>query len=197
MIRHPLRFLPAILLLAVGAAHAQTNVRIRGTITAVDATTLSVKSREGRDLTLLLPDSATVAVARAVAFADLKDGDYIGTTTKAGPDGIEVAIEVHYLAPTVAPGQGPWDLVPNSRMTNARVQGKVAGAAQHELTLQVGSGTQKIVVPDGTPIVRTVPGTRADLKTGEYVFVSGPASSDGALTALRIQVSKDGVRPPQ
>jgi hypothetical protein len=42
-------------------------------------------------------------------------------------------------------------------MTNARVQGKVAGAAQRELTLQVGGGTQKIVVADGTPIVRTVP----------------------------------------
>jgi hypothetical protein len=35
------------------------------------------------------------------------------------------------------------------------------------------------------------------LKPGEYVFVSAQAAGDGALTALRIQVSKDGVRPPQ
>jgi hypothetical protein len=45
--------------------------------------------------------------------------------------------------------------------------------------------------------VRTVPGTRADLLPGEYVFVSGQSAGDGSLTALRVQVSKDGVRPPQ
>jgi hypothetical protein len=29
------------------------------------------------------------------------------------------------------------------------------------------------------------------------VFVSAQAAPDGKLTALRIQVSKDGVKPPQ
>ena len=82
-------------------------------------------------------------------------------------------------------------------MTNATVQAKVVGTGSHELDLQYPGGTQKIVVPDGIPLVRTVPGARADLKPGEYVFVSAQAAGDGALTALRIQVSKDGVRPPQ
>ena len=82
-------------------------------------------------------------------------------------------------------------------MTNATVQGKVTGTAQRELTLQFTGGTQKVVVPDGIPIVRTVPGMRSDLAPGEYVFVSGQAAGDGAVSALRIQVSKDGVRPPQ
>ena len=45
----------------VAAASAQTNVRVRGTITAVDATSMSVKSRDGRDLKLALPENATVA----------------------------------------------------------------------------------------------------------------------------------------
>ena len=77
------------------------------------------------------------------------------------------------------------------------MQAKVVGTGNHELTLQFPGGTQKIVVPDGIPLVRAVPATRADLKPGEYVFVSAQAAADGALTALRIQVSKDGVRPPQ
>jgi hypothetical protein len=183
--------------LAAGAAQAQTSARIRGTITAVDATTLSVRTREGRDQKLALPESATVTVARAVAFGDIKDGDYVGTATRTAPDGSEVALEVHYLAPTVPAGQSAWDLTPNSRMTNATVQGKVVQATQRELTLQFPGGVQKVVVPEGVPIVRTVPGTRADLKPDEYVFVSGQAAGDGAVTALRIQVSKDGVRPPQ
>ena len=75
-------------------------MRIRGTITAVDATSISVKSRDGRDLKLALPENATVAVAKAVRFDEIKDGDFVGATTKAGPNGTQVAIEVHYLPPT-------------------------------------------------------------------------------------------------
>ena len=45
--------------------------------------------------------------------------------------------------------------------------------------------------------MRAVPGTRADLVLGEYVFIGAQAAADGALTAARVQVSKDGVRPPQ
>lgn len=188
--------LAAALVLAAGV-QAQTGVRVRGTITAVEGGTLSVKSRDGRDLKLTMPDNVAVAVAKPVRFDDIKEGDYVGVTSKRGADGSEVAVEVHYLASTVAPGQLAWDLEPDSKMTNATVQGKVVGTGNHELMLQFPGGTQKIVVPDGIPLVRTVPGTRDDLKAGEYVFIGAQAAGDGALTAPRIQVSKDGVRPPQ
>jgi hypothetical protein len=194
---HALGAALALLLLAAMPADAQTNARIRGSITAVDATTLSVKARDGKDLRIALPESATVGVAKAVRFEDIRDGDFVGATTKRGPNGAEVALEVHYLPPTASQGQSAWDLQPNSKMTNAIVQAKVAGTGTRELTLQFAGGTQKIEVPEGTPIVRTVPGTRADLVPGEYVFIAAQAAADGGLTALRVQVSKDGVRPPQ
>ena len=34
-------------------------------------------------------------------------------------------------------------------------------------------------------------------KPGEYIFAATSVDADGKITALRIQVSKDGVRPPQ
>jgi len=57
--------------------------------------------------------------------------------------------------------------------------------------------TQKIVVPESAALVRAVPGARADLVVGEYVFTVAQAAADGTLNAARVQVSKDGVRPPQ
>jgi hypothetical protein len=183
--------------LAALPGHAQTSSRIRGTIVAVDATTMTVKSRDGAQVVLRLAENLGVAVAKAVRFDDIQVGDYVGTATRRRPDGTDVAIEVHYLAPTVPPGQSGWDLEPGSRMTNANVRSKVVGTGDHELTLQFAGGEQKVVVPEGVPLVRTVPGTRADLVPGEYVFLAAQVGSDGALTAQRVQVSKDGVRPPQ
>lgn len=176
---------------------AQSSVRVRGQITAVTAQGLTVKSRDGRDLTLVLPESATVSVTKPVRFEEIKDGDFLGATTKRDASGNEVAVELHYLPPTANAGQSAWDLAPNSKMTNAIVQAKVVQAGNHEITVQYPGGRQRILVPDGTPVVRAVPGTRADLVAGEYVFAAAQAGSDGALTVVRIQVSKDGVRPPQ
>jgi hypothetical protein len=185
------------LLVLPALAAAQTNVRVRGTITAVDDKTLSVRAREGRDLRLALAENLGVAVATAVKFEDIQQGDYVGSAAMPRPDGTLVALEVHYLASTVPAGFTPWDLEPNSTMTNANVSGKVQDAGRRELTLQWKDGEKRILVPDGVPIVRAVPGTRADLAVGEYVFVAAQQSADGALTAQRIQVSKNGVKPPQ
>jgi len=187
----------AATLLVVTGVSAQSSVRVRGTIVAIDGNVLSVKSRDGRDLRLQLADGLAVAIAKASRFEDIKQGDYVGATTRPGPDGAPVAVEVHYLAPTVPEGQSTWDLLPDSTMTNASVAAIVQSTGKRELVLIYRGTTQRITVPDGTPIVRTVPGTRSDLVTGEYVFVGAQAAADGALSAARVQVSKDGVRPPQ
>jgi hypothetical protein len=178
------------------AADAQTAMRVRGTITGFDGGVLAVKSREGQDLRLQLVENATVAVAKAAKFEDIKPGDYVGSAAVKRPDGTLVALEVHYLPPNVPAGHTPWDLEPGSTMTNANVEAAVASAGNRELTLRYKDGAQKILVPEGVPIVRAVPGSRSDLAVGEYVFVAAQAFPDGKMTALRIQVSKDGVKPP-
>ena len=187
----------AALVLAVSIAHAQSPIRVRGTIVAIDANTMTVKSRDGRDLKLQLADPLAVAVAKAARFEDIKEGDYLGVTTEKRPDGSNVAVELHYIPPTASEGQSASDLLPASTMTNANVASKVTATGARELTLQFRNGTHRILVPDGTPIVRSVPGTRADLVPGEYVFATAQAAANGTLTVARIQVSKDGVKPAQ
>jgi hypothetical protein len=184
-------------LLVANTVDAQTATRLRGTITEIEGNVMSVKSRDGKDVKVQVPDNASVAVAKAIRFDDIKQGDYVGATTMAAPDGTLTAIEVHYLPPTVPEGHGPWDLQPGSMMTNANVSSVVAAADHHELTLQYKDGTKKMNVPENVPIVRAVPGSRTDLRAGEYVFAAMQVAPDGTLSAARIQVSKDGVRPPQ
>jgi hypothetical protein len=81
-------------------------------------------------------------------------------------------------------------------MTNAKV-GEVQATGKREILLTYKDGAKRVIVPADAPIVRAVPGTRADLVVGEYVFVSAQAAPDGTLRAPRVRVSKNGVRPPQ
>jgi hypothetical protein len=177
-------------------AQAQTSVRVRGTITAIDGNVLSVKSREGRDLKITLADNFAVSVAKAIRFEDIKPGDKLGVTSMPGADGTPVAVEVHYLPPGVPEGQGPWDLQPGSTMTNASVAAIVAGTGNRELTLQFQGKTQKVAVPENAALVRAVPGSRSDLGAGEYIFTVAQGADDQSLSASRVQVSKDGIKPP-
>jgi hypothetical protein len=184
------------LVLASTAADAQTNIRVRGTLTAVGDNSISVKSIDGKELQLKLTEKTSVAAARALKLADLKPGDYVGSTTTQRADGVLVASEVHTIARSVKEGHGPWDH-PGTMMTNANVASVVRAAGGEELTLQYKGGSQKILVPAGTPVVTTTLADRSYLKRGEYVFVSTQVDAEGKMTALRIQVSKDGVKPPQ
>jgi hypothetical protein len=183
-----------LLLVATTAAFAQAPVRVRGTITALSGDVLSVKSRDGKDLKIQLAPDVGVSTAKSTTLANLK-GKYVGATSM-NKDGKLVAVEVHALPPQAPPGHTPWDLQPGSTMTNATLEGVAQASGGNEITMNYKGGSQKILVPPGTPIVDFVPGSRADLKPGETIWTSVRQEAGGKLLAQRISVSKDGVKPP-
>jgi hypothetical protein len=186
-------------LLASAAAQSQAPSRVRGTITGLDGNTLSVKSREGQDLKIELAPNATFAYMKKVNLADIKPGTPLGTTAVKEADGKLVARELHLFNPDrPIPNEGhrPGE-EPNSTMTNATVAAMVTANRGSELTLTYKGGEQRIVVPVGTPIVIAVESDRSVIVPGEYAYIAVTAGADGKLTATRLQVSRDGVRPPQ
>lgn len=199
MNRLSIAFLCGVLVLASSMASAQNTLRVRGTISDFDGTVLSVKSREGENLKLQLTESTTVSYPKAVKLSEIKPGDYIGTTATPDSEGRLVAREVHLFAETArGSGEGhfSWDMEPRSTMTNANLTKMVTAANGQELTLEYKDGTQKILVPEGVPVVTAVPGDRSLLQPGVYVFISVRVAADGSMTATRIQASKDEIKPP-
>jgi len=187
-----------LLLLALAAicvsAYAQAPTRVRGTIAALDGDVLSVKSRDGRDLKVQLAPDVGVTTAKATSLAELK-GKYVGVTAISKGGGL-VALEVHAIPPQAPAGHMPWDLQPGSTMTNANLEGIAQAGGGNEIVMNWKGGSQKILVPPGAPVVAFVPGSRADLKPGETIWTAARQEADGKLFAQRINVSKDGVRPP-
>jgi hypothetical protein len=189
----------AFVLLAfiAASAFAQTNVRVRGTITALKGDVLSVKTREGKDVNLqLAPDTAVVVPKKGTA-ADFKPGTYAGITSVKGPDGRLVAKRVHALGPQVPQMHGNWDSIPNSMMTNANIENIAQTSGGNELTMKYKDGEQKILVTPETEYYTFGPGSRADLKPGAMIFTGARVGDDGKFMTQRVVVSKDGINPPQ
>ena len=176
-------------------------VRVRGEITKVEGTTLTVKSRSGETLTVKLAEPVRIAAMVKASLADIKDGSFIGVSAMPQPDGTQKAYAIHIFMDAqkgvVAARFGPWDSRPGSTMTNANVASTVAGKDGQNILVKYPDGEKKVLVPAGTTIARTVPGNAADLKVGAKVFVAAAKKeTDGPLTAPNIPVGRD-TAPPQ
>jgi hypothetical protein len=189
----------AVFALTSAVALAQTPMRIRGTITSLEGNVLNVKSREGKDLKISLPENLVVVAAKAITLADIKPGDFIGPASKTRPDGKLEAISLQLfpaaLRGVVPEGHTPWDLEPGSLMTNGNVTTVAAGSGARELTIEYKGGSQKVLVPEGTPMFTTVPADRSLLVPGAYIVTGARVGTDGVIFTQRIAVSKDGVKP--
>lgn len=187
----------ALLNFATLAAAQQQNVNIRGTISSFDGTNLTIAAREGRVVTVAVPETVNVAATKAITLADLAPGTKLGVTTVQRGDQL-IAIDVRPIPPQANSGLSAYDLQPQSTMTNAVLEGTMQGAeGGSELTLNYGSGVARVLVPPGTPMSQSIPGARSDLKVGETVFVAARRDGEDAFTAVRVQVSKDGIKPTQ
>lgn len=184
----------------IAAAQESPPVRVRGTIEQVDGLNLVVRSRDGAELKVVLADNALVVAIAKASLADVKPGAFIGVTGMPQPDGTQRPLEVHVFPEAMrgtGEGHRPWDLQPQSTMTNGNVDQTVVGIEGQTLTLSYKGGEKKIVVSSDTPIVSIAPGDRTDLKPGTKIFiVAAKKQADGTLLAPRVNIGKDGLTPP-
>jgi hypothetical protein len=178
---------------------AGTPTRIRGTVDKLDGQNLIVKSRDGQTLTIELAANVAVITLVKKSVADIKPGDYVASTGVKGTDGKIHAIEVRIFPEAgrgTGEGQYPWDLMPDSIMTNATV-GKVDQAPQGPVVHVTFKGTEsEYTVGPEVPVLANGPGDISLLKPGVAVFVIALKHEDGKLTSARLYAEKDGIKPP-
>ncbi|MGZ0718108.1 DUF5666 domain-containing protein [Pseudomonas palleroniana] len=186
--------------MAVGLAHAAEapRVGVRGEITAVDGDALHVKANSGEEVTVNLTQATQVRAVTLARIDEIKPGSYIGSAAMPNADGTLTALEVHVFPPAMAgtgDGHRAFDLKEGSSMTNGTV-GDLVVSNGRTLTVKYKGGEQKIVVPEGVPIVNLEPGDRSLLKAGVKVVLFAAKGPDGTITAQAISAGKDGVTPP-
>jgi hypothetical protein len=197
---------PIIAVVLVGAStfaalaqRAPVPTRVRGTIESVNGDTMQVKSRSGEDVKLRIAPDVSVSGVTKISLADIKVGSFVGATTVPGPDGGNNAVEVHVFPESMrgtGEGSRPYDLKPNSSMTNATVSESVVGNDGHTLLVKYKDGEKKVFVPDSTPVVTFVPGDKSELKAGAKVIAFMKQLPDGSFETNRVSVGRDGLTPP-
>jgi hypothetical protein len=206
MSRRPSPYLRPLVALAMVAASSmfalaqQTSPsRVRGTIEGVNGETLMVKSRSGEDVKLTMTGDLRVVGIVKIPLSEIKVGSFIGTTTVPGADGSNNAVEVHVFPEDMrgtGEGSRPYDLKPNSSMTNATVAESVVGNDGHTLMIKYKDGEKKVIVSPDTPVVTYVPADKSDLKPGAKVIAFMKKLPDGSFETNRVSVGRDGLTPP-
>lgn len=209
--------LAAISTAANAAPPPANSVRVRGTVQSMTAKVLTVSSASGPVRVLLAGPPSVISVVPS-SRAQIGPGAFLGVASVTGPNGVQRAAEV-VVFPEAARGTGEgsyaWDLpvaakgrskmtngtvsqsVSHSRMTNGTVRSSAGGPA---ITLQykngTGIGSQAITLPPNIPVVTFAPGQASQLVPGAHVVVMATRGANGALTAGRVLVGKNGLTPP-
>ncbi|RZL67661.1 MAG: hypothetical protein EOP77_03995 [Variovorax sp.] len=192
----------AVTTLATAQNAPSPTIRVRGTIVFADAAKMIVKDRGGEVVTLARAADMPVSEVYAIKLADIKQGSFIGTAAMPQADGSQKALEV-LVFPEAARGTGeghfPWDLQPQSTMTNATVADLASAPSSarggQQLRLSYKGGEKTVIVPRGTPVVTFRPGTDALLVPGAKVLVNAQ-ERNGTPTAVRVLAGRNGFTPP-
>jgi len=189
-----------LLLLVVGVSGAQQQtLRVTGVVESFDGRVLAIMSDKLGEVKVSLAANATVFGVAEAKLGDVKPGSYIGVGAMPQPDGSQRAIQVTILAESqrgLSEGHRPWDVRPNSTMTNGTVDQTVTSVDGQVVTVRYKDGEKKIVVPPDAIIRAYVVGDKSELKPGARItIVRARKKSDGALEADRVNVGRGEVVP--
>lgn len=183
---------------SVAAAQDTTIVRLRGVVQSYDAPKLVLKERDGKIIEMTLPEGLPIVEVIPTDVTAIQPGSFIGTAAVPRPDGALLSLEV-VVFPEAARGSGeghyPWDLKPDSTMTNATVAELARSPQGRTLTLRYKNGEKRVIVPDGIPVVTFKPGNPELIVPGARVFIVTEKTGDH-YAPRRFMIGRNGFQPP-
>jgi hypothetical protein len=139
------------------------------TITAIDGTSVSLKTDDGWTRTITLTDTTTITKAGApITAGDLAVGDEVRIGQDRADDGTYTVTRIAVVLPTLV--------------------GEVASVNGSTITITQRGGTTATIHVDGDTTFRVdgAAGALSDVKVGSIVIAEGTQRADGSLDATRV-----------
>ncbi len=180
---------------------------IRGRVALVEASLFTVKTSEGRTLSIGLHQSTTVIGLSKASFAEVDFGVYVGAVAvkleEYSPIVRDSAVWLHKgfelriiddKLRGIALGHKKWDLTPDSIISH----GWVDDLEIRVLSIKWGPtdyDETDVEIPRDVPIQKMSLGDKSLIQPGSSVFVGAQKGPDGKYVALFVLVGKDGIVP--
>jgi hypothetical protein len=165
--------------------------RYAGTVTAVAADHLTIKSPDGKTAEVPLSRTWTAVAAKPVDIESIKPGSFVATANTNIDANTGKSIELRIFEPGNKGGEGSRPMAQaNTTMTNATVQTVTKGAQGRELVVSYPGGTRHIIVPPDVQVIGAFPIDRDSIKPGDEISAVGVKGDDGVARATRVQVAK-------
>ena len=159
-----------------------------GTIASVEAGAVTVTTRAGAQVRVVITPETTIIQRKAVGLENIKPSDFVGVTARREADGSLTAISINIFPPEFKDRARQTQFVMESGniMTNATVFQNVRRVEGRTLYLKLGDGSVIIAVPKDATVLRLTLAKAGDLRPGMTVLVRGTQGQDGNLTATTI-----------
>lgn len=181
--------------------------RIRGEISKIDSSSVVIKDKNGKSVTLNIEDYTSIFSLSKASFTDVDFGVYVGSVSKKldkySPivrdslswlhQGYELRVIDESLR-GLAVGHTPWDLTSESVMTH----GWVDDLEIRVLSIKYGPTEEEetdVDISRDVPILKLATGDKNLVKLGAKVFV-GAQMVEEKYVAVFIMVGQDGIVPP-
>ena len=166
---------------------------INGTVVSLHGQTLQIQAQEQTQVSVALPAKVRIVDQEPGSLADVKSGQFIGTTAVQEADGKLHAREIHIFPNSMrGTGEGHYPMAgPNTTMTNGNLEAVTGSVAQsaagagHGITLNIAykGGHSTVEVPPNVSVTTMSVGSRSLLKPGANVTVLSRPNASGTLTA--------------
>ncbi|MDR7522449.1 MAG: DUF5666 domain-containing protein [Armatimonadota bacterium] len=163
---------------------------VEGVITALDAASITVFTRTGTSLRVLISSDTRIVRRQAARFDQIRPHDFVGVTAKREPDGTLTAVSINIFPPEFQGRvrEGQFLMESGNLMTNAMVFQNVRRIEGRTLYLRFPEGTAVINVPGDAEIFRLTTMRFGELRSGMRVVVRGTSTPDGSLAAGSLTV---------
>ena len=173
----------------VPAAPAPGSVA-EGTITALGAGTLTVTTRDGTQVRVVVTTDTRIIQRKAVKLEDIKPNEFVGVTARREADGSLTAISINIFPPEFKDRirEAQFVMDTGNVMTNATVFQNVRRVEGRTLYLRLAGGTAVIAVPREAEVFRLTVVQFGVLRMGMRVQARGANAPEGGITAATITV---------
>lgn len=181
--------------------------RIRGEITKIDDISMDVKTADGKEVHLALPNGVSIFSLSKASFTDVDFGTYVGAVSvrldayspivRDSLSWLHKAFELRIMDEELrglALGHTTWDLTPDSVMSH----GWVDDLETRVISIKYGPTEEEetdVDIPRDVPVQRMSLGDRSLMKPGAHIFAGAQKDASNGYAAVFVLVGKDDVVP--